>query len=109
MNLQLTGRHCELSDALKEYATRKAERLQRRFDGIHNVEMILSVEGGRPKAEIIVSAVRGQKCVAGVIHEDLFGAIDLVVDKIDRQLKRLKGRLHERHGKLPEPPAQTEG
>ncbi len=108
MDLQLTGRHCELSDALKEYATRKAERLERRFDGIHNVEMILSVEGGRPKAEIIVSAVRGQKCVAGAIHEDLFAAIDLVVDKVDRQLKRLKGRLRERHGKGAEPPERAE-
>jgi len=108
LNLQLTCRYGELSDAVREYATRKAERLERRFDGIHGVEMILGVEGGKPKVEIIVSAVRGQKCVAGVTHEDLFGAIDLVVDKIDRQLKRLKDRLHEHHGKRPEPPAQTE-
>ena len=109
MNQQLTGRHCELSDALKDYATRKAERLQRRFDGIHNIEMILSVEGGKPKAEIIVSAVRGQKCVAATTHEDLFGAIDLVVDKIDRQVKRLKGRLREHHGRVAEPPPEAQG
>ena len=109
MDIRLTCRHYDLSEEIREYASRKAERVVKHFDGVHSVEMILSMEGGRPKAEMIVGAVRGQKCVAAETGDDVFVVVDAVVDKIDRQIKRLKGRLREQKGRGPEIPGAAGG
>ena len=108
LKFQLTCRHCESSTTLRAYATKKAERLGKRFDGIHRLEMILSIEGGTPKAELVLGAVRGITCVAAATHDDMLAAIDLVVDKIDRQVTKLKGKLRGHHGKAPESPTAQE-
>ena len=97
LDVRVTARHFEVSDDVRSHVVSRAERLLRRFDGVHNVEVILSMEGGKPKAEMIVGVVRGQRCVAAADHEDVLGAVDVVVDKIDRQIRKLKGRLRERH------------
>jgi len=108
LKFKLTCRHYAASAALRSYARKKAERLQKRFDGIHKLEMILSVEGGRPRAELVLGAVRGVTRVAEATHDDMFAAIDLAVDKTDRQVTKLKGKLREHHGKTPEPPVPEE-
>lgn len=107
MDVQLTCRHCKVSDELRDYAVKKTERLYKRFDGVHKVEIILTEEGGRAKAEIIVGVVRGRKCFAEETHDDMFAAVDIVVAKIDRQISKLKGKLRSR-GKVSEPPGTVE-
>ena len=97
LDVQLTCRHFELSDQLKDYVTSKTDKLLKHFAGVHDVEMILSVDGGRPKAELIVGVVRGRKCVAEEVHDDVYAAVDTVVDKMVRQIQKLKGKLRERH------------
>jgi len=99
LNIQLTCRHGELTEKLRQYATRKVERLLKHFDGVHNVELIVSSEGGRQKAEVIVGVVRGRRCVAEETSEDLFAAVDAAVDKVVRQLSKLKGKLRGHHGR----------
>jgi len=107
LNIQLTCRHCDVSDDVRDYAEKKTERLLRHFNGVHNVEMILSEEGGKPTVELVVSVVRGQHCVAKESAEDFTAAVDVVVDKLVRQLQKVKGKLRERHGRSAAPPPPT--
>jgi putative sigma-54 modulation protein len=99
LDIRLTCRHCELSDELRDYVTRKTERVLRHFDGVHSVDVVLSAQGARWKAEMIVGAVRGQRCVAEGIEPDVFAAVDVAMDKMDVQVRKLKGKLREHYGK----------
>jgi putative sigma-54 modulation protein len=98
----MTCRHCHLSDEIREYVERKTERLEKRFERLHGAEMILSVENGKTRAEMIVGLVRGQKCVAEAVDDDMHAAIDAVVDKVERQVRKLKGRLAGHKGQAAE-------
>lgn len=97
MDIQLTCRHCELSDDTRDYAGKKIERVLKHFDGVHSVEMILSADGDATKVEMIVGTVRGQRLVAAESASDAHAAIDLVIDKMDSQIKKLKGKLRDHH------------
>jgi putative sigma-54 modulation protein len=107
LDIRMTCRHCELSDDLRDYVTKKMERVLRHFDAVHSVDVILSAEGAKWTAELIVGAVRGQRCVAEGVGDDAFAAIDVAVDKMDRQVMKLKGKLREHYGKGPEGPGRT--
>jgi putative sigma-54 modulation protein len=102
LNLQLTCRHCTLDEATRDYVTTRVERVEKHFDKAHGVELILSIEGGLAKAELIVGVVRGQRCVAVESHQDVKAAVDLVVDKVVRQLQKVKGKLRDHHSKVVE-------
>ncbi len=97
MDIQLTCRHCALSDATRDYAGKKIERLLKHFDGVHSVEMILSADGDATKVELIVDTVRATRLVAAESAPEPHAAIDLVIDKMDSQIKKLKGKLRDRH------------
>ena len=107
LDIQLTCRHCEITEKMRDYVEMKMERVLRHFDGVHFVEMVLSEDGTNTKAELIVGAVRGRRFVAAASHADIFGAVDLVADKMDRQVKKLKSKLRRHHGG-PEAPAAEE-
>ena len=92
----MTCRHCELPEDLRDYVGKKMERVARHFDGLHDVEAVLSEDGGKWTAELIVGTVRGQRCVAEGAGADVFAAVDAAVDKINRQVLKLKGKLRER-------------
>jgi len=109
VDIQLTCRHCELSDDLRDYVGRKMERVLRHFDGVHSVEVILSAQGAIWTAEMIVGTVRGQRCVAEGTGDDVFAAVDLAADKMDRQVQKLKGKLREHYGKGLEGPSGAGG
>jgi putative sigma-54 modulation protein len=99
MNLQLSGHHVEISPALKAYAETKLERIVRHFDHIIEIAMILSIENPSEKdkrqcAEVNLR-VKGNVFHAEHHAEDLYAAIDCVVDKLDRQLVKHKERLQD--------------
>jgi len=102
LDIRMTCRHCELPEELRDYVGKKMERVVRHFDGLHDVEVVLSEGSGKWTAELIVGTVRGQRCVAEGIGADVFAAVDVAVDKIDRQVRKLKGKLREHYGKGPE-------
>lgn len=89
MQISLTGHHVELTDALRSYVDSKFERLERHFDKVTNVHVILTVEKLRQKAEATLH-VNGQDLFADSVEEDMYAAIDTLADKLDRQLKRHK-------------------
>jgi len=96
MQLTLTGHHMEVSDALKDYVGTKLERIERHFDHVTDVHCVLSVEKLRHRAEATVH-VSGGTIFADAIEEDMYAAIDGLVDKLDRQVKKHKEKLSDHH------------
>jgi putative sigma-54 modulation protein len=89
MQINLTGHHVEVTDALKGYVDSKFERLARHFDHVINAHVILSVEKLAQKAEATLH-VNGGSVFADSVHEDMYAAIDTLIDKLDRQVLRHK-------------------
>ena len=92
MQISISGHHLEVTDALKDYVTAKLERLTNHFDRITSIQVTLSVEKLIQKAEATVH-VSGKDLFADATSEDLYAAIDLLADKLDRQLIKHKEKL----------------
>lgn len=92
MQINLTGHHVEITDALRDYVVSKFDRLERHFDHITNVHVILNVEKLAQIAEATLH-VNGGELFANAEHEDMYAAIDALVDKLDRQVKKHKEKL----------------
>ncbi len=98
MQLNITGHHVELTESLKEYVTSKLQKLERHFDHISNVQVTLSVQKVRQIAEATLH-LSGADIHATAEQEDMYAAIDLLVDKLDRQILKHKEKNVDRmHG-----------
>lgn len=115
MNLTISGRHLELTPAIRAYVQNKLERIKRHFDNVVDISVILSVDPitekeKRQKAEINLR-LRGKDLHVESIAQDLYAAIDLLIDKLDRQVIRYKDKLqdhqHEAIKYLPESPTAS--
>jgi len=93
---QLSARHVEVPKALREYAKEKAERLSRFEDRIRKVRVVLSPDGGAFRAEMSVSMTRGAKVIGEATGTGFPEALDLAVDRVERQLAREKERVTAR-------------
>jgi ribosome hibernation promoting factor len=89
MQLNISGHHLEVTDPIKEYVTVKLSKLERHHDRITSTNVILSVDKLSQKAEATVH-VSGGEFFANSEHDDLYAAIDLLTDKLDRQLIKHK-------------------
>ena len=96
MNLKITGHHVEVTPAIRDYATTKLDRVIRHFDNVTSVNVILSVEKLKQKAEVTVH-VRGKDIYVESDDGDMYAAIDSMVDKLDRQVLKYKQKAFE-HG-----------
>ena len=96
MNLQISGHHLEITPALRDYVTGKLERVTRHFDHVIDVNVILSVEKLKQKAEVTVH-LAGKDIYVESIDEDLYAAIDALADKLDRQVQKHKQKLQDHH------------
>lgn len=97
MNLNITGHHVEVTPALREYVTSKLDRVIRHFDHVTSTSVILSVEKLVQKAEVTVH-VRGKDIYVEADSEDLYAAIDAMIDKLDRQVLKHKEKTYD-HGR----------
>jgi putative sigma-54 modulation protein len=96
MNLQISGHHLEITPAIHDYVTGKLERVTRHFDNVIDVNVILSVDKLKQKAEVTVH-LSGKDVYVEVIDEDLYAAVDALVDKLDRQIQKHKQRVQDHH------------
>jgi putative sigma-54 modulation protein len=106
MNLNVSGHHVEVTPAILSYVRSKIERVTRHFDHVIDAHVILTVNKIRQKAEVTLH-VRGKDLHCESEQEDLYAAIDLVADKLDRQVMRYKDKRSEKRlvtkGILPTP------
>ena len=105
MNLTISGHHLEVTPALRSYVTNKLDRIMRHFDQVVDVKVLLTVENQKEKqrrqrAECNIH-VKGSDMFAESAHEDLYAAVDDLVDKLDRQVVRHKDRLQDHHHDAP--------
>lgn len=97
MQLNITFRHFEPIDSLKNYAREKVERANKYLDRAGEAHVVLSLERHLHHADITITSgpfvLRGRER-----SEDMYASIDLAMDKIERQLRRYKERLKHHHG-----------
>lgn len=95
MQISVTGHHLHITESLRSYAVTKFGRLERYFDLVTDVHVILTIEKLIQKAEATVQ-ISGAKLFAEDHQEDMYVAIDGLVDKLDRQIKKHKEKLIKR-------------
>ncbi|QIA62367.1 ribosome hibernation promoting factor [Vibrio astriarenae] len=92
MQINLNGHHVDLTDSLQDYVNTKFEKLERFFDHINNVHVVLRVEKNRQIAEATLHVNQGD-IHAAAEDESMYAAIDALVDKLVRQLNKHKEKL----------------
>ena len=98
MQLSVSGHHVEITDSLRDYVGTKLAKLERHFDNMTDIHCVLTVEKLQHKAEATIHMG------GGTIHADstepnMYAAIDILVDKLDRQVKKHKEKLTDHHAK----------
>ena len=95
MQLSVTGHHVEVTPAMRSYVEKKLERITRHFDHVIDAHVILTVDKLRQKAEVTLH-VSGKDLHCSCEEDDLYAAIDLLADKLDRQVLRYKDKRFEK-------------
>jgi len=94
MNLNISGHHVEVTPAIRDYVIAKLERVTRHFDNVIDVGVIMSVDKLQQKVEATVH-VRGRDIHVESIDADMYAAIDLLADKLDRQIVKHKEKQQD--------------
>lgn len=96
MQIAISGHQMDITEPLKEYVTEKMERIVRHFDNVTNTTVVLHVEKTRHLAEATVSA-KGATLHANAEAEDMYAAIDTLIHKLDRQVRKHKEKSTDHH------------
>lgn len=97
MNFIIRGEKLEVTDSIKEYVINKLSKMEKYFDNPENVsiKVLFSVRGREQKIEVTINA-KNYDLRAEVSHSDLYAAIDLVLDKLETQMRKYKSKLMSR-------------
>jgi putative sigma-54 modulation protein len=102
MNITTTARHYQLTPALKDYAESKVGQLKKYFDNIVNAHIIFELEKYRHAVEVSIH-INGKDFNGREVSEDMYASVDRVVEKLERQIRRYKGkRFNKKTPKLAE-------
>ena len=93
MKLSVTFRHMDTSEAIKQHVEDKLERLTKYFPDPVAATVVLSTERYRHQIDVTITLTNGTAIKGKEISEDMYTAVDLVVDKIDRQIRRHKDKI----------------
>ena len=96
MHITISGHHVDVTPALNDYVNTKLDKLGRHHDRITSTNVILSIDKLVQKAEASVH-VSGKEFFANSESEDMYAAIDMLADKLDRQLIKHKEKLRSHH------------
>ena len=96
MHLIISGHQIDVTPSLKNYVSSKVKRLERHCHDISKIQVTLCVEKIRQIAEAEIH-IKGGDVVANAESEDLYAAIDLLTDKLDRQLIKHKEKQVDRY------------
>lgn len=98
MQINLTGHHVDVTSPLKEFVQNKMQRIERHFDTMTHANVTLTVEKLRHKAEATIN-VAGAQVYADATKDNMYSAIDGLIDKLDRQVKRHKEKTKDHHAR----------
>lgn len=97
MQTNITGHHIEVTPALRAYVTEKLQRISRHFDHVISIDVILKVENHQKYAEGKINIGGGKPLFAQENDDDMYAAIDGLIDKLDKQVRRHKDRIRGHH------------
>lgn len=96
MRIEVRGKNIELTDALKDYVAKRLSKLERFIDDVKEAQVTLSVEGESHRVEVTIPLngiiLRGEEQT-----DDMYSSIDLVVDKLEKQIDKYKTRIYRRY------------
>lgn len=104
MQINITGHHVEITSALRDYVNQKFEKIHRRFSNITSIHVTLTIDSrNQQKAEAEVNLAKGKLFASSSSRSDnMYAAIDLLIDKLDKQVVKHKEKLndhnHHRNG-----------
>jgi putative sigma-54 modulation protein len=107
LQIEVTVRHASVTEELKAYAEKKAERLLKYDNKIQSIRVLLDQSGAGFNCEMIVDLEHSHDMVASTNGPDLHAAIDQTVDRVERQLVEHKDRTRNRKGRGPSPHQPT--
>jgi len=96
MKLDIRGKNIDITDALKEYTTKRLSKLEKYIEDARIAQVALSVEGERHKVEVTIP-LNGIILRGEVSSEDMYAAIDLVVEKLEKQIEKHKTKLYKKY------------
>ncbi len=96
MQISISGHHVEVTEAMREYLLEKFEKLERHSELVTTVKIIVTVAKNRQTAEATIHIKKGGEVFADATSEDLYAAIDMLVDKLDRQMVKHKEKMLDR-------------
>jgi len=98
VNIQVRGRNVEVTEALKDYISKRVGKVEKYLDNIREAQVTLAVERGFHRVEVTIPVngiiLRGEESTP-----DMYASVDLVVEKLEKQVQKHKGRLFKRLGK----------
>lgn len=99
MNILITGHHLDLTPSIREHVENKLERIIRHFDQIIGIDVVLGIDTSAAKDKQQTAEVnlrlKGETLHAANSGEDLYGAIDGMIEKLDRQVLKVKGKIRD--------------
>lgn len=94
MRIDISGKHLEVTPAMEEYATSKCDRLTRYYDGVQSIRVVLTQSRNEAfEVEVLADVEKHDTFVAKSEGQDVYGCIDVAVDKMTRQLTDFKEKL----------------
>ena len=93
MLFTISGKHIDITEAIRKHAEQKTSKLPKYYNSINQVEVIIDGgQGGNTSVEIIARAEHSKVFVGSETGEDAYRCIDMAVHKLERQLRRIKGK-----------------
>jgi putative sigma-54 modulation protein len=94
MNLKITARHFKMQDGLKDYVEEKVKKLNRYYDNILDIDLILGWEKMNRYTEMRIN-VYNKQIVIKEVSDEIRKSFDLALDRAERQLKKYKDKLRK--------------
>jgi len=98
MAIEITGRHVDVSDSMRDYAQKRVSKLTDEFPRVDKVHIILDIQKYVHMAEAIIHSSRHIRVEAKAQSENMYASIDEAVDKVEKQLRRVSDKRHEHKG-----------
>lgn len=96
MQINITGHQVEVTEPIRDYINDKFDRIKRHFDQVLNIHVIIRVEKVRHQSEATIH-IGGKDFFAESTEDNLYKSIDLLVDKLDKQVRRYKDKTTSHH------------
>ena len=96
MKMEIRGKNVEVTEALRDYTQKRISKLEKYFEEIRTAHVTMSLEGEGQKVEVTIPLngviLRGEETT-----EDMYMSVDMVLDKLEKQIEKFRSKLLNRH------------